>query len=190
MVGDSLAGARRRARPFTQGLDSLCGAYSIVNAVACCVGNGALKYSDYEHIFGSAISSLERQGALLFALTNGMTTRTLLRTLHEVAKDLERWPMRLEIRRPFAKGAIVSKQLFAKYIEEHLRDGAAAAIFRYSGPYEHWSVTRGTTDDGLLLFDSLGMTRLPWRSLTVSHRQRDKYRYYVHPRATIFLRLV
>jgi hypothetical protein len=181
----------KRARLFTQGdLSADCGLYAIAHAIGLCAGG--LTKKDYERVFALGVLALERQGALRKAMTVGMTNTTLRNVLREVARRLTVWELALEVRLPFKRKKPRSAALFGKVLSVHLSDGAAAVLIRFSGPdgSDHFTTVKGVSRDSLLVVDSLGMTRLPWRSLTISNRQRDKYRYYVHPRATIFLRLI
>lgn len=180
----------KRARVFKQGdLSGDCGLYAIAHAIGLCAGG--LTKKDYERVFALGVLALERQGALSKAMTVGMTNTTLRRVLREVTRRLTLWGLAAEVSLPFNRKKPRSTALFGKVLSEHVSVGASAAIIRFTGPaFDHFTTVKGVSRDSLLVVDSVGMTRLPWRSLTISNRQRDKYRYYVHPRATIFLRLV
>lgn len=181
----------KRARAFKQGdLSADCGLYAIAHAVGLCAGG--LTKKDYERVFALGVLALERQGALCKAMTVGITNTTLRRVLREVARKLTVWELALEVRLPFKRKRPRSTASFGKVLAVHLSDGAAAVLIRFSAPdgSDHFTTVKGVSRDSLLVVDSLGMTRLPWRSLTISIRQRDRYRFYVHPRATIFLRLL
>ncbi len=179
----------KSARVFKQGdLSADCGLYAIAHAIGLCTGG--LTKKDYERVFALGVLALERQGALRKAVTVGITNGTLRRVLLEVTRRLTVWELALEVRLPFKRKMPRSTALFRKLLSEHLSGGASAVIIRFSGPsFDHFTTVKGVSRDSLLVVDSLGMKRLPWRSLTISNRRRDKYRYYVHPRATIFIRL-
>ncbi|MDR3465294.1 MAG: hypothetical protein P4M07_05050 [Xanthobacteraceae bacterium] len=156
----------RSARPvkaMEQGhLDSLCGVYSVVNAVRWVLGGNPPKMSA-EDLFATVIGWLEWRAGAAEALTAGVEPKILWRVVVSALDDLRKENgVTIKADRPFARRRRLTAAEVHQTLAREFNASTAgiAYVVVFSGRLNHWSVVRGVTLTSFLLFDSCGHSRV------------------------------
>lgn len=138
-------------KPSKQGhLDSLCGLYSIINAVDTLGANLTLK--DRKKLFSAMITAADQRWGLVCVIKNGLTKKQFLDTLNAANCVLmQRKGMFLKSRRPLKKDQTLDD--IWQVIDSGIANGEVV-IVGTSGNLKHWTVVRRVTDKQLQLCDS------------------------------------
>ncbi|MCF8074026.1 MAG: hypothetical protein K9K66_10800 [Desulfarculaceae bacterium] len=170
-------------RPWGQGsLDSLCGPYSLINALMLVKGP-----------LGTA-EAAEAVWRLLDALPGG---RPVAQVWHEGAgpSDMTRMIRRclarrysVKVTRPFYGQPKISLSAYWERVTEFLNDGPhrAVVLVMDGADYSHWTVAHAATRDHLELFDSWGWKRLLRRECTTATLKANRP-VLLYPDNTFFL---
>jgi hypothetical protein len=143
-------------------LDSLCGVYSVVNAVRWVLGGNPPKMSA-EDLFASVIGWLEWKAGAAEALTAGVEPKILWRVVVSVLDDLRKENgVSIKADRPFARRRRLTAAEVHQTLAADFNAGTAgiAYVVVFRGRLNHWSAVRGVTPTGFLLFDSCGYVRI------------------------------
>ncbi len=132
-------------RPYRQGtLDTLCGVYSVINAVN--LGSGSIKpigERDFLELFGFLVSALNLDAKLLEVLVSGCHYPVLSRLLKVARCWLKvNQGLLLSHRRPFQNRPETTASDLLATVTGHLSRPGAAAIIRLTGAHDHWTVVR------------------------------------------------
>ena len=138
-------------RPFQQGhLDSFCGAYCIVNAahLVC----GPLTRPRAMALLREIVAFLDRRASLVERINWGLTLQDVGGVMRHVLD------VRYPIRRckPFRGHPSVGLDEYWGTIRRFVEQRGGVVVTAFGGRLEHWTVIRGVTRHGLLLFDSAG----------------------------------
>ena len=150
---------RTRPRPHHQGrLDTLCGVYAIINAVALVMAPRRHFLTGHcSALFAAITADLEARGVLRDTLHEGIGPRQEWRCARVAARHVNmEHGITLKVSRPFRKQKPGSIDELLTALAEGARSGAAF-IIGISGAFGHWTVLRGATQRSLLLQDSYGM---------------------------------
>lgn len=163
--------------PYRQGgLDSLCGVYSVVNAVAVAVAPiKRLTEKDHRDLFAFLICALKLEDGLPLLLISGCHYPVLSRLLKFARCWLwDRHCLQLHYRRPFHRRLQNRTADALRTLEHHLNRDRRVAIIRITGVNDHWTVVRsvGKRTRTLHLCDSGGGRYLNRQSLLARRRTR------------------
>ncbi len=163
--------------PYRQGgLDSLCGVYSVINAVAVAVAPiKRLTEEGYLDLFAFLICALKLEDRLPSVLISGCYYPVLSRLLKFARCWLwDRHHLQLHYRRPFHRHARNRTSDALRTLGRHLDRDRRAAIIRITGIHDHWTVVRsvGKRTRTLHLYDSGGDRYLSRNSLLARRRDR------------------
>lgn len=139
--------------PFQQGqLGALCGIYCTLNALQIAAFPvRPLGLTKARSLFASAVSLLRKHHPHLNPLTQGMANERMISLAHHIAKLASTKRMR------FIVEACDCEDIKG-WIEESLNSGAPVVACLID--WAHFSVIVDLTSDGLVLFDSQGMSSL------------------------------
>lgn len=169
--------------PWAQGsLDSLCGLYSLVNALM--LVNGCLGTS-------SAAEAIKR---LLDALPGG---RPVAQVWHQGADPSDMTRMireclarryAVKVTRPFYGKPTITLATYWDQVRGFLNDSPhrAVVLVMDGEDYSHWTVAHAATQDHLELFDSWGWKRLLRRKCTTASLTTNRP-VLLYPASTFFL---
>ena len=143
--------------PYAQGeLDSLCGLYSIINAIRLVLYPVApVSAAKSRSLFEAGIEFLRDTGSLDPALVNGINIRRwklLAASLAEQASTAK-WSIVVDTTKRRA-----SSRAIMRCIDNGIANGSAALI-HLGRSRQHYSVIAGITPHSILLFDSWRMVR-------------------------------
>ena len=143
--------------PYAQGeLDSLCGLYSIINAIRLVLYPVApVSAAKSRSLFEAGIEFLRDTGSLDPALVNGINIRRwklLAASLAEQASTAK-WSIVVDTTKRRA-----SSRAIMRCIDDGIANGSAALI-HLGRSRQHYSVIAGITPHSILLFDSWRMVR-------------------------------
>jgi hypothetical protein len=172
----------KRLQVLQQGdMDSLCGLYSIVNAIYALFPK--MKERELVKLFNHLIHHLatDRRDAIDILL-DGMSL-TLLRALVRVAsKQQERYSRHVELSP--ARFSSRSVKTFISQLRTHIDDGAIAIVLLSRGG-THWTVVREITNRKLMLLDSNGAVAIRRRHCALSRKAGP---IALYPASTLLLR--
>lgn len=140
--------------PFQQGqLDALCGIYCTLNALQIAAYPvRPLGLSKARTLFASAVSMMRKHHSHLNPLTHGMANERMVWLAHHITKSASTKRTR------FVAEACDCDDI-SGWIEQSLNSGAP--VVACLTDWAHFSVIIDMTPDGLVLFDSQGMSLLP-----------------------------
>ena len=156
--GIDLREAAARLIPLHQGkFDSLCGLYSILNAIRL-ASWPTLELHHYRsrQLFNHGVAHLEKRGLLRATLKGGMIDATWRKLGDVLIKEVRRSEWLRLARVPLLtslRGADLDSVLAA--IDHHTRHGSPVLMPLYGG-YNHFTVIVARRDNRLILFDSWG----------------------------------
>jgi hypothetical protein len=180
--------------PYRQGdLDSLCGLYSIVNAVAVAAGRrknsrnadqdrpGDIPLRRFdklraELLLFSLTRYLERGRMLSWVFATGTTTQRMSQLLKHASRYLRvSYDTELVWTKPFHRDKSAQPRAIAKTIREHLNRPYSAVIIKVLWGFEHWTVIAWAKDTGFKLVES-ECDRQAW----ISTRRRVTWQRALH----------
>jgi hypothetical protein len=171
-------------KPYEQGaLDSLCGIYSIVNAMRVVRG---LSNEDSQELFTQIICYLEENKNLAVTLAQGIS----ITVMGSIFKDIIGEKIDRAI--PFQKQTDVGISEFwtemARFLYEKRAKGEKRAILlSLGGLHDHWTIVRKITSKRIWLFDSIGLRNLD-RSKCTTRKASSSRRHLIYPTQTYFLK--
>ncbi len=195
-------------RPNKQGdLDGMCGLYSIVNSIAVLTQNKKL---DTKSILRIAVESLfedKNKMKIIDGFEIGTLKDVLFRTKNKLLLNGTEIGMRegekIDSYFPFYKAKFKpTRNEFIEYLKEHITQKNKVAILGYAYSdgekerYDHWTVVKNASDEGLDLFDSDNeKNKLKWEKILIisnenkiySHRSKP---YLIRPRDLVILELL
>lgn len=157
-----LADAARAIRPYEQGdLDSLCGLYTVINAVRVAVHpHRRISKPQSLELFVAGLRALSRSRKLLRGLTVGIDEPTLDRVCDAVIAEANRvLGVELITVRP-RLDAEWSSAAALRFMRSHLRAGAPV-IVGFEGQLDHWTVVVRSSATRLSFFDSSALHWVP-----------------------------
>lgn len=156
--------ARVWREPYTQGLDGLCGVYSVINATQL-LFPGALTVARAEDMFDVLVKSLG--DGLLAAVTDGLGIPEM-RRLIDAADIFAQKHLNGSIgrREPYRRTKFARAADFVAALQRDV-DAASVAVIGLGTPYEHWTVVEKITPKTLKLADSLEMKTAARARLTL-----------------------
>ncbi|MDK9705373.1 MAG: hypothetical protein OEL20_19790 [Sulfuritalea sp.] len=153
---------RPSLQPMVQGeLDSLCGLYSVVNAIRWALGANPPRLTA-EDVFAIVVSQVERVADAGAALTEGIEPPHLYRALThtlDVLRDHHGIDLIADL--PFVRQRKATIEDVRAALTADLRESGTAYLVVFWGRLDHWSVVRGVTSASFMLFDSAGFSRVP-----------------------------
>lgn len=167
-------------QPYEQGgLDSLCGVYSIVNAVRIV---NSLTNEDCSSLFGKIIEHLDESRSLPAVLTSGLS----LQAIGSIFKDVI-GNETIQRAMPFKHYPNASLDEFWEGMRIFLADGERKAILiGLGGIYDHWTVVSKITPKQIQLFDSDGLKKLNRVKCTTKEPTLNRP-HRIYPTHTYFL---
>lgn len=155
--------------PYQQGkLDSLCGIYSIINALLWVV-NEKKQLSKYRAVclMENAAEYLSSKKLLSDTLLYGMNNEMWRRlTYHSVEFAEEHYGLRFDI------CPLDQSLSYMKTIKSHLDDDKVI-LTHIRGAHKHFTVITGYNDHSWILFDSDGMSYIRQSSIKASFQKKD-----------------
>jgi hypothetical protein len=173
-----------KLKPYEQGaLDSLCGIYSIVNAMRVIRG---LSNEESQELFTQIISYLEDNKTLAVTLAEGIS----ITVLGSIFKDIIGEKIDRAI--PFQKQTDVGISEFwtemTRFLHAKRTKGEKRAILlSLGGLHDHWTIVRKISSKRIWLFDSIGLRNLD-RSKCTTRKASSSRRHWIHPTQTYFLK--
>ena len=173
-----------KLKPYEQGaLDSLCGIYSIVNAMRVIEG---LSNEESQKLFKKIIAYLEENKSLAETLASGISITVMGTIFKDVIGD--------QINRaiPFQKHTDVSISEFWKemtrFLHEKRPKGEKRVILlSLGGLHDHWTIVRKISNKRIWLFDSIGLRNLD-RSKCTTRKASSSRLHLIYPTQTYFLK--
>ena len=147
----------RQLTPYAQGeLDSLCGLYSIINAIRLVLYLVAPVSAAKSHkLFEIGIEFLRQNDSLDPALVNGINIRRwkLLAALLAEHASTAKWSIVVEATKRRA-----SSRAIMRCIDNGVANGSAV-LLHLGRRHQHYTVIAGVTPQSILLFDSWQLAR-------------------------------
>jgi hypothetical protein len=148
-------------------LDSLCGIYSVVNAIRWVLDGNPPRMSAQE-LFFFVIGQVEREYGAAKAIVSGIDPDDLWRVIVAVLDHLRaEYEVAITAERPFEARRRLTVAAIQQTLVTDLEASGAAYIVVFWGRLDHWSVVRRVTKSSFLLFDSWTYTRIPIESCSV-----------------------
>ena len=146
--------------PYAQGeLDSLCGLYSIINAIRLVLYPVAPVSAAKSHkLFETGIEFLRQNDSLDPALVNGINIKRwkLLAALLAEQASTAKWSIVVDATKRRA-----SPRAIMRCIDDGIANGSAV-LLHLGRHHQHYTVIAGVTPQSILLFDSWQLVRT-WR---------------------------
>ena len=195
-------------KPSKQGdLDGMCGLYSIVNSISVLTKNEKL---DTRAVLRIAVESLfedKNKMKIIDGFEIGTLKDVLFRTKNKLLLDGVEIGMRegekIDSYFPFYKSKFEpTRNEFIEYLKEHTNQKNKVAILGYAYSnggnerYDHWTVVKNASDDGLNLFDSdKEKNKINWDEVLIISNERKIYShkskpYLIRPRDLVILELL
>lgn len=173
-----------KLKPYAQGgLSSLCGIYSIVNAMRIVRG---LNNDESKELFAQITHYLEENKNLAVSLTEGISITVMGSIFKDVIGD------RLDRAIPFHKQPNTRIGEFwgemKKFLdEERKKKEKRVVLLSLGGEHEHWTLTHRMSTKRIILFDSIGLKHLDRRNCTTRKTSSGR-RHLIYPTQTYFLK--
>lgn len=159
--------------PFQQGaLDSLCGPYSLVNAVRYL--RSPFPHAEGVRLLKRLLRRLEPQRPLVRRMTYGTDQTEMEEVLQAVL--VSRYGMGYS--RPFKGQRVLTLETYLGQLERFLCETQGIVLISLEGVYNHWTLVRQVTPKSLLLYDSDRLTRLSRRTCVLKAGD-DRRRWHV-----------
>ena len=154
-------------------LDSLCGIYSIVNAV-CHVAK--LSSEQRQLLFKKLIKTLEKDKCVARCMLHGISKRQLLRLFTAAEQWLKNKHNITLLITPIAEVAErLSMKQYVQYLDNFLYDEEGILIAGIKGIHHHWTCIESVTPKTLQLMDSSGLNSLRVASCRISKKPIRRY---------------
>ena len=173
-----------KLKPYEQGgLSSLCGIYSIVNAMRIIKG---LNNDESKELFAQITHYLEENKNLAVSLTAGISITVMGSIFKDVIGE------RLNRAIPFHKQPNVRIGDFwaemKRFLdEERVKKEKRVVLLSLGDEHEHWTITHRMSNKRIILFDSIGLKHLDRRYCTTRGTSSSR-RHLIHPTQTYFLK--
>lgn len=160
--------------PFRQGhLDGLCGLYAIVNALDLLRDGGLTHSEDEAHrIMRALVDAVPEHFPR--AIWDGTKVRHIRRML--AAANLfarKRYKFGIDWSEPFLRRDFDTPTQYHAALRAEL-DGGHLAIIGLAPPWDHWTLVRAASDEGLDCVDSIELKHLALSDLHIRKRAKDK----------------
>jgi hypothetical protein len=142
--------------PYEQGaLDSLCGVYSLINAMRILIKD--LNYTEAERVFRRILQYVESKKRLSSVMTGGIGDRDVF----NIARTVLHAKYNISIKRLYGDDQRPSVSKIVAKMAKLLRDENVAIIISIEAvDYEHWSVIKSLSAKEIQLCDSAGTKRV------------------------------
>lgn len=152
-----LAEAARSLRPYQQGeLDSLCGLYTVINAVRVAVWPRRISTSLSQQLFAVGLRALSRARKLMRGLTIGIDEPTLSMVCEAVIGEASHLlGTKLMTVRPVS-GAGWNTARAIRFLRSQVRAGFPV-IVGFEGRLDHWTLVTSHSATRLIFHDSSGL---------------------------------
>jgi hypothetical protein len=165
---------RRVITPLEQGhLDSLCGVYSVINAIRLAADHAdrsmlwlrqALRQGWDDVLFSHLVRVATRRRRQLDFVYSGLDAQGLARLMRAASDWLKQFfDIEIAIRRPFYRQRRVSVPVRCRRMAVHLDEPATAVVVGTACPWSHWTVVARVEPSRLVLVDSGGHSYAPLR---------------------------
>lgn len=173
---EAILPAAQALQPLVQGdASSLCGLYSILNAVLLVLWPWVrLTRAQQKMLFRRGIAYLHEAEILPDILGVGMDEETWVEMSGLIvaeARKITGVPLRRSF--IFRHESELTSRKALRTVRFHLRAGRPVILLIW-GAYDHCTVAVGYTSQRLILFDSSGFKWLNWRSLGIHHPRSVK----------------
>lgn len=178
-------------QPYRQGqFDTLCGLYSVINAIRLAVypERSFTKYHS-RIMMEEGLKYLDRRKTrLLSALTEGMSNRLRLALANHVIKFAsEEWGVGLKTSIPNIERRDISRAVIVSFIKDNLHSGNPVCI-NLMGHHQHYTVICGYNQRSFFLYDSDGLTSVH-RLLVSILSDKKGVRHELDPKGLISITL-
>jgi len=173
-----------RLKPYEQGaLSSLCGIYSIVNAMRII---RSLNNDESKAVFEEIVYYLENSKSFAVSLISGISVTVIGSIFKDVIQD------RMNRSIPFQKQPDVRIGQFWTEMKKFIDEGRAeeekrVILLSLGGQHDHWTIAHRITKKRVILFDSIGLRYLDRRNCTTREAPSGR-RHLIHPTQTYFLK--
>ena len=168
--------------PFQQGeLDSLCGPYSLVNAVRYL--RSPFPPAEGVRLLKRILRRLEPQRPLVRRITYGTEQTEMEGVLQAVL--VSRYGMGYS--RPFKGQRLLTLETYLGQVERFLDQTQGIVLISLEGVYNHWTLVRQVTPKSLLLYDSDHLTRLSRRTCVLKAGDDHRRWHVIQASNTFFL---
>jgi hypothetical protein len=173
-----------KLKPYEQGaLSSLCGIYSIVNAMRIIRG---INNDESKELFAQIVYYLEDSKSFAVSLISGISVTVMGSIFKDVIGD------RMNRSIPFQKQPNVKIGQFWTEMKRFLDEGRTQGekrviLLSLGGEHDHWTIAHKITKKRIILFDSIGLRHLDRRNCTTREAPSGR-RHLMHPTQTYFLK--
>jgi hypothetical protein len=173
-----------KLKPYEQGaLDSLCGIYSIVNAMRVIRG---LSNEESQELFTQIIGYLEDNKSLAVTLAQGISITVMGSIFKDVIGE------KIDRAIPFQKQTDVRISEFwtemTRFLHmKRLKGEKRVILLSLGGLHDHWTIVRKISSKRIWLFDSIGLQNLD-RSKCTTRKASSSRRHLIYPTQTYFLK--
>ncbi len=165
-------------KPYEQGaLDTLCGVYSIVNAI-CKVTNN----DNSDLVFKKIITYLDNSGKLSTAITRGMNKTTIKGILNNIVNN------EIKFELPFSKNKNINLSDFWKQLISFIDSGEDRTILICLGGHvwSHWTIVDSISQKQIKLYDSFILKHLN-RNRCTTQKASTARPHVIIPTHTFFI---
>jgi hypothetical protein len=168
-----------KLKPYEQGaLGSLCGIYSIVNAMRIIRG---LNNDESKELFAQIVYYLENSKSFAVSLISGISVTVMGSIFKDVIGD------RMNRKQPNVKIGQFWTEM-KRFLDEGRTQGKKRVILlSLGGEHDHWTIAHKITKKRIILFDSIGLRHLDRRNCTTREAPSGR-RHLMHPTQTYFLK--
>ncbi|NVJ90408.1 MAG: hypothetical protein HWE34_02060 [Methylocystaceae bacterium] len=173
---------------FQQGqFDSLCGLYSITNAVSVVAKPHRFTQAKSQALLHHLFADLNSRSKLLSVLQEGAYPHEISKLLSVTQGWLfEQHNIKLNRFKPFHKKKDVSLPDIFDTVLTHIAQTNGVAIIGFEGRIDHWTVVEGMTEKRLMLRDSDGRRHIERKHCRLACDPIDEHFYMIAP-AHVFL---
>ena len=156
--------------PYEQGaLDSLCGVYSLINAMRILIKD--LDYKEAERVFRRILRYVESKKRLSSVITGGIGDREVF----NIARAVLQTKYNIRIRRLYEDDQKPTpSKVVAKMAKLLQHENVAIIISIEAVDYEHWSVIKSISAKEIQLCDSAGTKRVQMSKCTTKRITQNR----------------
>lgn len=168
--------------PFKQGeLDSLCGVYAVINAVA--ITQGRFSQAKRLALFHECLTYLEKKDSLADRISyDGVQLGELSKMLGIAAQ------YGIRHRKPFHHHPKTNLEKYWTTCQHFLQEPNRVVLLVIEGVYSHWTLTHRMTEKTMFCYDSSNLQRIHKRNCRTLHEEGTDAPHIFYPTHTFFIR--
>ena len=170
-------------RPWLQGdLDSLCGAYCVVNAVRYLAGTPSSREASAE-LLQAIVTVWQPRRCLTERLLGGSDNRDIAKALKQIVGPR----YAIQHRQPYRSAQGLTLDGYWQALQTFLAQERRLVILRINGPHNHWTLVSQATPRALRLYDSVQLKYLRRRHCDLNGSRDATRTHWLYPSHTHFL---